>query len=156
MKLFEVKFEISEGEEKKWIERLGLEFEREYTDTDTYLESDGPKTLKIKTIKEGSIYYQISVKEDVFEIIGKKVTNEEKRKILLKTPIADELNRTKRVFLWDGFKTKCAFDYIEELEPKVFMEVYANDRTRVKNAMDYIKGLGLGKVVSVAYNKLLK
>lgn len=154
MKIYEAKFEIKPKGEEKFIKKLRLEFERQYTDIDTYLNLKGKETFKIKALKDSYIYYKILFANDIFEIAGKNITERTKQKILSKNPVVTKLNRTKRVYIWDRFKVKCAFDYIVQLKPRVFMEVYGQKLESVKKAQVYLKDLGLNDIVRVTYNKL--
>ena len=153
VQIYELKLEINRDAEMGIVERLGLDFIKEYKDVDIYLDG-GDKIFKIKDLRDKSIFYIIKLKGDIFEIRGENVLAERRTSILEESAVRKELHRTKRMYRWDKFFVKCSFDYIEEFPDRLFLEVHSEEMSNVERAKGHLFDLGFKNVIRVGYNEL--
>lgn len=153
--IFETKFEVGFKDENILARKLGLEFQKEYTDVDFYLRSHAGKTLKIKHVGKGAILYEVVFEGGVFRIAGRDITEKEKEEVLRKHPINLEINRRKRAYLLEKIQVKMDFDYMQQFPGRLFLEAYSGDKRLTLKAKEYLQGMGLGETIKVPYDELL-
>jgi len=158
MALFEFKVKIAAQNKEELINALGLEFIREYSDSDYYVKPTrtGPKE-KIKEVEGSTIYYQITINErtGLFEIVDTDITHDPDKISELKRRATNKtIKRTKEVYDWHGMNVRVAFDYIYGFKNTLFMEVYANDQTLVLAAKNYLSQLGYRDFVLQTYDEM--
>ncbi len=153
--IFEAKYEIDSNSEQTWVKKLGLEFERAYEDADYYLQSPEDKQLKLKSVGNKTILYEVVFEDGIFRITGRQINPEEKEKILCEHPKDVEINRSKKVYVLKSLMVKVDFDYMRQFPNKLFLEIHSNNKWAVLRAKKYVVELGLKDVIKVPYNKLL-
>ncbi len=158
MALFEFKVKILAHNKEELIDALGLEFVREYSDTDHYVKSTrtGPKE-KIKEVEGSTIYYQITINErtGLFQIVDTDISHDPDKISDLKRRATNKtIKRTKEIYVWRGMNVRVAFDYIYGFKNTLFMEVYAEDQTLVFAAKNYLSQLGYRDFVLQTYDEM--
>jgi len=155
-RLFEVKFEIDLNSEEQTAEKLGLEFLKEYSDTDNYLKSPKDKVLKLKLVDNTIILYEVFFDGECFNISGRNISKEEKDLLLQDNPLETRINRKKRVYLFKEFDVKIDFDRMEQLPNRLFLEIHSVVKGDVLRAMRYVEEqLSLKSTIKVSYDELL-
>ena len=158
MALFEFKVKISSHSKEELIDALGLEFIREYSDSDHYVKStrSGPRE-KIKEVEGSTIYYQITINErtGLFQIVDTDITQDpNKISDLKRRATSRTIKRIKEIYSWHGMNVRVAFDYIYGFKDTLFMEVYADDQTLVLAAKNYLSQLGYKDFVLQTYDEM--
>lgn len=158
MKLYELKFEIKGTEKIKIIDSFGLDFFRQYSDTDYYLQSSGDKKEKYKEVDGRMVLYKINYNKDsaFFEIEDEELTEDYNRIDEVKhRKVTDKIKRIKDVYIWPGTSVRVAFDYIDGIENRIFCEFYDNDEAKVFNAKQKLIVLGFRKFINKTYDDYL-
>lgn len=157
MKLYELKFEIKPDDKEKIIRGFGLEYSRQYKDTDHFLETDDYSKLKYKLVEGRTILYKLLINSDtgLFEIDDEELTENPKKieeiKRIKETAI---VTRTKEVYLWPGKPVRLSFDSIEGTD-KSYCEIYDKDEAAVFEAKRKMVELGFTKFVNKTYDELI-
>lgn len=153
MKLFEVKLEIDPEEKDKMVERLGLVHIRDYSDIDYYLIVKGTKE-KIKEVGGMVKHYALFFDGEVFDIEGEEIDRNRADELKAKG-IRRVVKRAKNVYKWPEQGIECAFDHIEGLAGRLFVECYDRDREKVIKAKHSLAEKGFDSFISVGYDELL-
>jgi len=160
MKLYELKFEIQKNDKQKIIRGLGLEYSRQYVDTDYFLAptKKGQKR-KYKEVEGRTILYDLEYNKQtgLFEIKDQELT-EDYSSIdqIKKEKVNQVIKRTKEVYLWPGKPVRVAFDSIEGLGDRQFCEIYDKDEASVFEAKQRVVDLGFTRFIEKTYDEFFK
>ncbi len=157
MPLFEIKLEISPEQKELLITQLSLKYLRTYTDSDTYLKTppDRPKE-KIKWLGDTIKRYTITIEDKVFIINGELLTQSVADVLMRGREVLTVLRRTKEEYFWPELGINVAFDSIDDLERRLFFEVYSENRALLEKALQGLIALGYSAWVGQTYDELVK
>ncbi|MDP2683766.1 MAG: hypothetical protein Q8P20_01790 [bacterium] len=159
MRLYELKFEIDGNDKEKIIRAFGLEFFRQYSDTDYFLLSVDSKKEKYKEVDGRTILYALNFNSvtGMFEIDDEELTeNFDRIDEVKKRKVSNIIKRTKDVYVWHRSSVRVAFDSIEGLDDKLFCEIYDKDEATVFEAKRKVVELGFTKFIDKTYDEFLK
>ena len=156
--IFEAKCEIPIKKEQEIEKLLGLEFVKEYLDTDFYLKSVDERNLKMKFTSDGRMMvYQVVFEGGCFSIAGKQISEREKKSLVIKQPIETEINRRKRAYVLRKFNVKVDFDDMKQFPGRLFLEIHSSKKSDVLKAKVWVGEMLGGKdFIQVPYDQLLK
>jgi len=159
MRLYELKFEVEGNDKEKIIRGFSLEYSRQYSDTDYFLQSNDLKKEKYKEVDGRTILYSLKFNSETgfFEIDDQELTDDyHKIDEVKKRKVTNEIKRTKDVFVWPGLSVRVAFDSIEGLDNKLFCEIYDKDEAAVFEAKRRVVELGFKKFIDKTYDEFIK
>ena len=158
MKLYELKFEINPDDKEKIIRGFGLEYSRQYTDIDHFIETKNNTKLKYKEVEGRTIKYILDFNEQtgLFEIEDEELTeNFAKIQEIKRMKVIKVMGRTKEVYLWPGKKVRVSFDSINEIKDKLFCEIYDKDEAAVFEAKGKMVEFGFTRFINKTYDELI-
>lgn len=154
MPLFEIKLKLTPGEAKKLIKKLGLVFQKEYSDSDRYLPTrPGEPTKKIKIINGKMRYYELSAEDEIFVIKGRDILEPQEQSAFQNILPRQQIERRKEIYKWPAQNIETAIDYIEGAPAHVFFEAYSHRRQAVQSAQQALKNYGYKTFYTKTYDQ---